>query len=357
VEHTIMSKIIQIGQRFVSADRPPFIVAEAGVNHNEQPELAMDLIRAAAEAGADAIKFQTYSADRLVIKNSPVYWDVPGAEIVHSQYELFSKLDGLPLDVYHQMVALADELGIELFSSPFSEVDADFLDSLGVPAFKIASADITHHPLLRHVARKSKPIILSTGTSRLGEIEEAIEVIESEGNDQIILLHCTLTYPAPIEDANLRMIATMQAAFPDYPIGLSDHTYGLPAPIAATALGAQIIEKHFTLDKGLPVSPDHKFGVDPGELKALVEGTRAAWKALGQSAKRPIPSEIPAMKHARRSVVTAVDVSAGTRLTTTMLACKRPGTGISPKYFDQVVGRRVKVHIPADEVVQWEMLD
>ena len=352
-----MAQAVQIGKREVSGDRPPFIIAEAGVNHNQQPELALGLVRAAAEAGADAIKFQNYSAERLAIKNSPVYWDVPGAEKVDTQYELFSKLDGLPLDAYWDMMRLAQELGIEMFSTPFSEEDADFLAELDVPAFKIASPDITHHPLLRHVARKGKPIILSTGISTLGEIEEAIQVIESEGNTQIVLLHCTSTYPTPYTDSNLRMITTMQTAFPDYPIGLSDHTYGLPAPIVATALGCQMIEKHFTLDRGMPDSPDHKFGVDPPELKALVEGTRAGWEALGQSAKKPVPSELPALEFMRRSVVSTVDIPAGTRLTAAMLACKRPGTGITPKYFDQIVGRRTKVRIAADKVLHWEELD
>ena len=157
-------------------------------------------------------------------------------------------------------------------------------------------------------------------------------------------------------DSNLRMMVTMQTAFPDYPIGLSDHTFGMTAPIAATALGCQMIEKHFTLDKNLPDSPDHKFGVDPQELKTLVDETRAAWAALGQSGKRPIESEIPAMHYMRRSVVTSVDVPAGTLITSDMLACKRPGTGIAPKYFDQVVGRRTKTYIPADEVLQWDAL-
>jgi len=341
----------------VSAERPPFIIAEAGVNHNEQPELALDLIRAAADAGADAIKFQNYSAERLSTRNAPVYWNVPGAEKVDSQFELFSKLEGLPPETYPIMKTLAEEVGIEFFSSPFSEYDTDFLAEVGVPAFKIASPDITHHPLLRHVARYGKPIILSTGISTLGEIEEAVQVIESEGNKEIVLLHCTSTYPAPMTDANLRMMASIQNAFPDYPVGLSDHTYGLTAPIAATALGCQAIEKHFTLDKSLPDSPDHKFGVDPIELKALVNETRAAWQALGGSVKKPVESEIPAMKYMRRSVVTMVDVPAGTRLTTDMIACKRPGTGISPKYFDQVIGRRVRADIAADEVLSWESLD
>ena len=352
-----MAKIIQIGKQMVSAERPPFIIAEAGVNHNEQPELALDLIRAAADAGADAIKFQNYSAERLSTRNAPVYWDVPGAEKVDSQFELFSKLEGLPPETYPIMKTLAEEVGIEFFSSPFSEYDADFLAEVGVPAFKIASPDITHHPLLRHVARQGKPIILSTGISTLGEIEEAVQVIEGEGNKEIVLLHCTSTYPAPMTDANLRMMASIQNTFPDYPVGLSDHTYGLTAPIAATALGCQAIEKHFTLDKSLPDSPDHKFGVDPTELTALVNETRAAWQALGGSVKKPIESEIPAMKYMRRSVVTVVNVPAGTRLTTDMIACKRPGTGISPKYFDQVIGRRVRADIAADEVLSWESLD
>lgn len=350
-------KPLRIGNRTISADQPPFIVAEAGVNHNEKPELAIRLIEAAAEAGADAIKFQNYTADRLVTKTAPVYWDVPGAEKVGSQHELFNKLDGLPLDAFKKMLRRAEQLGIVMFSTPFSETDADFLADLGMPAYKLASADITHHRLLRHVARIKKPVILSTGTSTLGEIEEAVEAVRSEGNDQIVLLHCTLTYPTPFADANIRMIPTMQAAFPEHHVGLSDHTYGINVPIAATALGCRMIEKHYTLDKGLPDSPDHKFGVDPKELKALVDGTRQAFAALGIAAKRPVASETPARRFARRSVVTTAKVPAGARLSEQTLACKRPGTGISPKHFDLVVGRRTKKDIPADTVLQWEMLD
>ena len=352
-----MSKMIRIGAKAVSEDRPPFIMAEAGVNHNESPELALELIRAAAEAGADAIKFQNYTADRLVTKNAGVFWDVPGADKVDTQHETYSKLDGLPLEIYPVMMQLAKELGIEMLSSPFSEIDADFLESIGVPAYKIASPDITHHPLLRHVARKGKPVILSTGISTLGEIEEAVEVMRAEGNDQIILLHCTSTYPTPYSDSNLRMMTTIQMAFPKHLVGLSDHSYGLPVPIAASALGCTIIEKHFTVDKNLPISPDHKFGVDTAELKDLVAGTQAAWTSLGQSEKKPIESEMDSLRFMRRSVVSTVDIPKGTRLSEDMLACKRPGFGISPKYFNQVLGRKVKDMIPADEVIQWDHLD
>jgi sialic acid synthase SpsE len=248
-------------------------------------------------------------------------------------------------------------VGIAMFSTPFSEPDADFLEGIGCPAYKIASADITHHRLLRHVARFRKPMLLSTGTCTFGEIEEAVAAIEGEGNGLIALLHCTLTYPTPMEDANIRMIPTMRAVFPEYPVGLSDHTYGIAVPIAATALGCSIVEKHYTLDKGLPDSPDHKFGVDPSELKALVEGTRAAWKALGSAAKRPVPSEEPARLYARRSIVSLAPIPAGSRLTPELLDCKRPGTGISPKHFDQVLRRRAARDIPADSVLQWDMLD
>jgi len=328
-----------------------------GVNHNEKPELAFELIRFAAKAGAHAIKFQNYSADRIAIKDSPVYWNIPGAEKPETQYAAFSKLDGLPENTYPDMMKLSKELGITMFSTPFSEYDADFLEKLDMPFYKIASADITHHRLLRHVARFKKPIVLSTGVSTLGEIEEALEVIRGEGNDQIIPLHCTLTYPTPFEDANIRMIPTLREVFPECHIGLSDHTYGVAVPIAATALGCRMVEKHYTIDKTLPDSPDHKFAIDPVELKQLVEGTRDAWKALGQSAKRPVPSEMGARDHARRSVVTKGAVPAGTRITEAMLDCKRPGGGISPKHFDLVVGRKTKKEIPADSKVLWEMLD
>ncbi|MFA6091812.1 MAG: N-acetylneuraminate synthase family protein [Elusimicrobiota bacterium] len=350
-------KSIRIGKRVISEDTPPFVVAEAGVNHNAKPELAIQLIEAAAQAGADAIKFQNYKAERLVTKSAPVYWNVPGAAKVSSQFELFNKLDGLPPEAYRDMMQRAKELGIVLFSTPFSEADTDFLEKLGVPAYKLASADITHHRLLRHVARTGKPVILSTGTCTLGEIEEAVEVVRKEGNEDIILLHCTLTYPTPFEDANLRMIPLMQSVFPECPIGLSDHTYGVNVAIAATALGCKMMEKHYTLDKGLPDSPDHKFGVDPKELKSLVDGTRQVFAALGNAAKRPVASEAPAKAGARRSVVTTQPVAAGQRLEESALDCKRPGTGISPKHFDLVLGRRAKKDIPADTVLQWEMLD
>lgn len=352
-----MANKIMIGKREVSENRPPFIVAEAGVNHNQKPELAIQLIEAAAEAGADAIKFQNYKADRLVTKTAPVYWDVPGAEKVGSQHELFSKLDGLPLKTFKEMKKCAERVGIEMFSTPFSEVDADFLEEVDIPAYKFASADITHHRLLRHVARFGKPMILSTGTTTLGEISEAVDVITAEGNHQIILLHCTLTYPTPFEDANLRMIPTMRTAFPEFLIGLSDHTYGVNIPITSTAFGCTMIEKHYTLDNSLPDSPDHKFGVNPAQLKDLVEGTRQAFVALGISEKKPVPSEEPARKYARRSIVSNAVIPSGTRLTRDLLDCKRPGTGISPKFFDQVLGRRTSVEIAEDSVLEWGMLD
>lgn len=349
-------KRILIGHRWVGQHDPVLVVAEAGVNHNQDFDLARRHIIEAAQAGAGAIKFQHYSADKLVTRTAPIYWKLPTGDGAVTQYETFSKLDGLPREREAELVMIARDHGIVWFSTPFDEESADHLDSLGVPAFKIASGDITLLPFLRHVARKKRPIILSTGASTVGEIEEAVEAIRSEGNDDIVLLHCTLSYPTPDEDANLLMIRTLRALLPRYPVGLSDHTYGITAPIVAVALGARVIEKHYTVDKGLPDSPDHKLGVDTGELRMLCESVRRAQAMLGQGAKVPVPIEQPAREGARRSVVARRPIKAGMLIAREDLICKRPGLGIPPKHLDLVVGRRAARDIEADECITWDMV-
>lgn len=349
-----MSSVIVAG-RPIGPGHPCFVVAEAGVNHNEKVELGKALIRAAKEHGADAIKFQTYRAERLSTRSAPRYWVEPG-DPDGSQFDTFARLDGLDEAAHRELQACAREAGILWFSTPFDEEAVDFLDSLDVPAFKVASADMTCSPFLEHVARKGRPVFLSTGTATLGEVEEAVRVIRDSGNDQIVLLHCTLSYPCPPEAINLRAMVTMREVFPQCPVGLSDHSLGIAVPLAAAALGAAAIEKHFTVDRGLAGSPDHRLSADPGDLRAMVEGIRTVEAALGSPRKGPVEAEMAAYRLARRSLVAVCPIPRGAIITRQMLTYKRPGTGIPPKFLPIVVGRTARVDIPADQVLTWEMV-
>ncbi len=238
--------------------------------------------------------------------------------------------------------------------SPAESIDA--LGALALPAIKIASADLMCHPLLERAARLGRPMILSTGTATLGEVEEALEVCARVGNDEVVLLHCTLKYPCPPEGINLRAMLHLMAAFPGLPVGLSDHSLGIAVPTAAAALGACVIEKHYTVDKTLPGSPDHHLSVDPPELRAMVEAIRTVEKALGSAVKGVEPLEREAQLYARRSVTSSVAIPCGTTITRAMLTYKRPGTGISPRFFEMVVGRTARVDIPADTTLTWDMV-
>ncbi len=346
---------VKIGERFVGDGEPTYIVAEAGVNHNGSLRRARELIVKAAEAGASAIKFQTYKAEKLVTKTAPRFWEWEGEEEPEgTQYDSYSKLDKLPGDAYPQMIETCEENNIEFLSTPFDNENIDFLEGLGIKAFKIASCDLTNLPFLKHVAKKQLPIILSTGTSTIGEIEEAVDAIRDTGNEEIILLHCTLSYPTKPEDVNLRMMQTMQEVFSDIPVGLSDHSIGLPIPVAAVAWGAALIEKHYTIDKSLLLSADHWLSVDPEELETMVGYIRSVEAALGSSLKRPVKAEERTLKYARRSIVAKQDIPKGAVITEDMLIMKRPGTGIPPKYVDVIVGRVARRDIADDSLLTWE---
>lgn len=345
---------VTIAGKRIGPDCPVFIMAEAGVNHNGSLERAYEHLREAKKAGCDAIKFQTYTARALTTKKAPKYWKVGDDDL--TQFETFSKLDAFSLENYKKVVAYAKKIGIIFFSTPFDLDSVDVLEKIRVPAYKIASADITFFPLLRKIARTKKPIILSTGASTIGEIEEAVEYIRSFGNNKIILLHCILSYPTRAEDANLLMIDDLRRAFPGIPIGFSDHTFEPLTPAFAVMRGACVIEKHFTVDKSLPDSPDHKLGVDPEEMKTLVDAVRLAEKCLGQMHRAPLKSEQAARKLARRSLTAAVDIKKGTVITERMLLGKRPGTGIPTKFMDAVVGRTARRDIPEDTTLRWNLL-
>lgn len=348
---------IYIGKRAVGDSEPAYIIAEAGVNHNGSLARAKELIKKAAEAGADAIKFQTYKADKLVTKSAPRFWDWKGEEKKKgTQHDSYSLLDKFPLKHYPELIKTCKKYGIEFISTPFDEDSAAALVKFGMKAIKVSSSDVTNLPFLSYLAKFKLPILLSVGASTLGEIQEAVETIEKAGNKKIVIMQCTLVYPTPYEHTNLRVIPTLAQLYPEYPIGLSDHTLGTHIPPAAVALGARMIEKHYTTDKTLPMSADHWLSVDPKELKELVEAVRHVEAALGTSKKFVIPAEKHTYLYDKRSLVAARDIQKGAVITREMLTHKRPGTGIRPKHIDIVVGRRAVTDIPEDTTIMWDMI-
>jgi len=351
-------KRIDICGRFVGQDASCFIIVDAGVNHNNDPHRALALVEEAARAGADVVKFQTYKADTIATKTAERYWD-PKLDTDNggTQYDTFSRIDGLPESEYRSMKERAVELGIILSSTPFNLDDVELLERLGLDVYKIASADIVHHELIEKVAELKKPIILSTGCSSISEIEEAINCILKYGTDDIILQHCILSYPCRDENANLAKMVKLQEIFSDFPVGYSDHTLGITVPLAAIALGAKTVEKHFTLDKSLPDSPDHSLSIDPDELKSFVMQKNRIEAAKGVFKSGPYPAEEKAVRLARKSVVAATDIPQGTKITKGMLICKRPGTGIQPKHLKFVIGRISAENISEDTTLTWEMVN
>ncbi len=343
-------KRIKIGNRILAEESRPFVIADAGVNHENRLDVAKTMIEDVARAGADAIKFQTYKAEKIASRNSPAYWDTD-----ETQYEYFKKYDRFDEEDYRQLARCAKEKGIIFLSTPFDLEAADFLDQL-VPAFKISSSDITHIPFIRHVAKKGKPIFLSTGASTIGEIIDAVTEIEGAGNKQIVILHCVLSYPTRYENANLNMIRHLKSVFPDYLIGLSDHTLpdkNMLVLTTAALLGAKVIEKHFTHDKSLKGN-DHYHSMDFKDLKTFMENLDLLDKILGQRRKEPLETEILARKHARRSIVAKKDIPRGTKITEDMIDFKRPGTGVEPRFFRILIGRTAKRDIKSDEIIKWE---
>lgn len=331
-----------------------FIIAEAGVNHNGSLSLAKKMIDAAADAGADAIKFQTFDAGRLVSKNAAkAEYQKKTTSPHESQYEMLRRLQLSTRD-HSELIAYSKKKGVIFLSSPFDEKSADLLEKLGVNQFKIPSGEITNIPFLSHVAKKMKPIILSTGMSTLGDIEEALDIIYSTGNRHVQLLHCVTEYPAPCREINLRAMMTMKNAF-DIPVGYSDHALGNEIAIAAVALGAEIIEKHFTLDKNMD-GPDHKASLEPEEFKEMVAAIRNVEMAMGDGIKKPAPCEIKNMAIARKSVVAARPIKKNEKITQASVTIKRPGNGIQPHDLVKIIGRRVKRDIEADEIITWSNL-
>ena len=351
-------RTIRIGDHAIGPDQPVFVIAEAGANHEGDIEAAEGMIVEAAKGGAHCIKFQTYKAGRLVTRTAPKYWYDPG-ERAANQHEMFAQLDRFDRPEWQRLMAKADEMSITFMSSAWDEGSVDMLDNLGMPAFKVGSADITSLPLLRHTARKGKPIILSTGASTVGEIQVAVDAICEEGNEDIVLLHCILSYPTENRDANLKMMVWLQQVFPDIPIGYSDHTIpdrAMTVPLTAAAMGARVIEKHFTLDKSLPGN-DHYLSMDAKDLAMWTASLEIMSQAQGRDGYRKVlETEVTSRAMARRSLVSQVAIPQGTVISREMLTYKRPGTGISPADMELVVGRHARVAIQEDQTLTWDMV-
>lgn len=327
---------------------PCFIIAEAGVNHNGSVDNALRLVDAAADAGADAVKFQTFSADRLVTPTAETAGYQKDRTGANDQLSMLRALELSP-EAHRRLADRCGDRGIEFLSTPFDESAADFLISLGCRRLKIPSGEITNLPFLRFLAAKGLPLLLSTGMSDLSEVRAAVEVIAaarlSSGDTAppaawLTLLHCTSSYPAPLADVNLRAMGTLADAF-RLPVGYSDHTRGVSVAPLARALGAGVIEKHFTLDR-TQRGPDHAASLEPNELKILVRSVRDVDVSLGSSEKKPTPAEMEMRRVARRSLVLAVDVPAGIPLARGHIAVRRPGTGLSPARLEETLGRRLR---------------
>ena len=346
---------IQIGEHLVGEGMPVFVIAEAGVNHNGKISLAKDLIDIAADAGANAVKFQTYNTNKLVSANAPkAEYQKRSTGEGESQREMLRRLE-LKRSDYEDLAAHCYDRGIVFLSTPFDEDAVDFLDALGIPAFKIGSGDMTNLPLLEHVAIKGKPVILSTGMADLAEVRQAVEVMQQSGCKSLILLQCVSNYPASAAEVNLKAMSTMAKEF-SLPVGYSDHTEGIEVALAAAALGACIIEKHITVDKGLP-GPDHRASSEPSELMALIAGIRKVEAALGTGQKIRAASEENTAQVARRSLTAARDLLAGTKLTRDMIAVQRPGTGLSPARISSVIGRRLRNDVKTGSQLSFDMFD
>jgi N-acetylneuraminate synthase/N,N'-diacetyllegionaminate synthase len=346
--------VIDIAGRKVGLHQPCFVIAEAGVNHNGDFALAKRLIDIAKESGAHAVKFQTFIPEKVISPSAPkAAYQTQTTDPDESQLDMVRKLQ-LSFDHFVALKEYCESRDILFLSTPFDHESADFLDELGMVAFKIPSGEITNTPFIRHLAAKGKPLIVSTGMSTLAEVDAALTAIADKGNQEVMLLHCVSSYPAPAAEVNLRAMKTMAQAF-KVPVGYSDHTKGLNIALAAVALGACIIEKHFTLDRNLP-GPDHQSSLEPNELGLLVAAVREVESALGDGNKQAAACERDVILVARRSLVASRLISAGAVISADSIAILRPGTGLPPFMIDRVLGRRARTDISPGTILTLEML-
>lgn len=349
-----LSEIV-IDGRAIGAGHPCFIVAEVGVNHNGSVETALEMVDAIAAAGANCVKFQTFSAEEFVNDPDEPYEYVSQGKVVReSQLAMFKRLE-LKRSEFARLFARARQKGLIPLSTPTDRPAVDLLDGLGAGAFKIGSDDLVYTPFLKYVAAKRKPVIISAGMADAEDIERAVVAIRGAGNDKICILHCISLYPTPDDAVNLRKIPALRECF-GVPIGFSDHSQGITAALGAVALGAAVVEKHFTLDRNMP-GPDHRFSADPAELAAMVSEIRRLEDALGSPKLIPVEGEMDMRPIARRSIIAARDLPAGHVIAEDDLAYRRPGTGLMPYEIDRVVGRRVRVAIAAKELIAFAKLE
>jgi N,N'-diacetyllegionaminate synthase len=352
---TMPSASLSIQGRPIGPGHPCFVIAEAGVNHNGDPALARKLVDAAAAAGADAVKFQTFQPDRLVADNAPkATYQLRNDGSQRSQREMLEALVLSPA-LHRELAERASSRGLLFLSSPFDEESAEFLDSLGVPAFKIPSGEVTNHGLLAQVARKRRPLLVSTGMCDLAEVAGAVEVIRANGASALALFHCVSNYPCEPREANLRAMNTLRSSF-GVPVGWSDHTLGIEVALAAVALGADLLEKHLTLDQRLP-GPDHRASLEPQEFSSLVRGVRAVQAALGTGLKVPTAAERDVARVARKSLHWRTSVSPGTVVAAEHLIALRPGWGVPPSRLSLVVGRTLSRAVREGALLREEDLE
>ncbi len=341
--------ILNINGRDIGPGHPCFVIAEAGVNHNGDVELAMQLIRAAANAGVDAVKFQTFIPEKLVAAEAPrAEYQRAATGKAGSQLDLLLPLV-LPRNAYKGLIAEAQKHNLLLFSTPFDSDSAEFLDQLGMPAFKVSSGDLTDHPFLAKLARKGRPLLISSGMASMPEVRAALAIVATHGNPPVGLFHCVSNYPTSPSDCNILAMNSLRREF-SVPVGWSDHTEGTDITLAAVALGADLIEKHFTLDRNLP-GPDHKASLEPGELKMMMRDIRRIELARGNGIKQPAASEIPIAKLARKSLFWAVSLKSGAVICDEHLNALRPGTGLSPIQQAGLIGRKISRPVLAGQMV------
>lgn len=349
-----MSLTIQIAGCTVGEGAPCFVIAEAGVNHNGSLVEAKRLVDAAKDTGADAVKFQTFRAENVISPLAPkAAYQKETTGATESQLEMVRKLE-LPAAAFAELSEHCRKTGIIFLSTPFDDESVDDLGKLGAVAFKVASGELTNLPFLEHVARMGKPVILSTGMAEMDEVRAATQALRTAGNTSLVLLHCVSNYPAELASVNLHAMASMRTAF-DVPVGFSDHTLGIEVPLAAVALGACVLEKHLTLDHTLP-GPDHRASLEPEKFAEMVRGIRMVSAALGDGRKRRMPEEEDVARVARRSLVAACALPAGTVLKEEHIVILRPGTGLSPNMKRTVVGKRLTRNVETGTVLTAEML-
>lgn len=346
--------MFQIGDRAIgTADSPVYVVAEMSANHNQDFDQAVRILHAAKEAGADALKLQTYTPDTLTIDCDREYFRIGGTIWQgRTLYELYGEAY-TPWDWQPKLKEIADDVGLDLFSTPFDHTAVEFLEAMGVPAYKVASFEIVDLPLVRRIAQTGKPMILSTGMATLAEIDEAVSTARSAGAQQIALLKCTSAYPAPPEEMNLRTIGHLSQAF-GLPVGLSDHSLGIAVPVAAVAMGACIVEKHLALSRDVP-GPDSAFSLEPHEFKAMVEAIREAESALGEVSYQVTDKE-SASRIFRRSLFVVHDVKAGEPFTTENVRSIRPGHGLHTRHLQQVLGRKAARDLTCGTPLAWDLI-